>query len=130
LKAIFYKEFSLNWVSPQAMKTGGLRGDSMPLGYTPVRSAQLCWALPPLSILFSKEDELMMRVLNFVAGLIIGVIIGAMLILLITPQSGQDLQQRFKDWLDSVMNEGRKAFEARRVELERRMADIQAGRES
>jgi FolB domain-containing protein len=64
------EEFSLNWVSPQAMKTGGLRGD------TPSRSIQLCWALPLLSISFSREKNLMIQDQIHIKDLLLRTIIG------------------------------------------------------
>ncbi len=68
-----------------------------------------------------------MRFLNFMAGVLIGVFVGASIILLTTPQSGQDTQQQFAERLDKLLAEGKKAFSARKEELETRMAGIKAG---
>jgi len=70
----------------------------------------------------------MTRLFNFLFGLLLGGIIGASVVLLIAPQSGQETQQQFRARWDSILEEGRRAFAARRAELEARMADIQAGR--
>lgn len=66
--------------------------------------------------------------MRFLIGFIIGLILGAAVILLTTPQSGKELQQRVKDRFDYVLAEGRQAAEVRRVELENRLADLKAGR--
>lgn len=68
-----------------------------------------------------------MRVLNFIFGFLIGAVLGAGIVLLITPQSGQDLQQSTRGKLDSLLAEGRKAFDTRKADLENRMATIQTG---
>jgi gas vesicle protein len=66
--------------------------------------------------------------MRFLLGFIIGLILGAAVVLLTTPKSGQDLQQLVKNRIDTTVAEGRKAAEARRVELEQRLADMKAGR--
>ena len=68
-----------------------------------------------------------MRVLNFMLGLLIGAILGAGVVLLTTPQSGEDVQRLTREKMDSLLNEGRRAFEIRKAELEKRMTSIQAG---
>jgi len=68
-----------------------------------------------------------MRTLNFVYGLLIGAALGAIIVLLTTPQSGQDIQNATKDKFNMLVDEGRKASEARRAELEARMTDIRSG---
>ena len=66
--------------------------------------------------------------MRFLFGFIIGLILGAAIILLTTPQSGKELQQRVKDRVNYILAEGRQAADARRVELENRLADLKAGR--
>jgi gas vesicle protein len=65
-----------------------------------------------------------MRVFNFVLGFFGGMIIGAAVVLLITPQSGEELQAGIRGRLDGIMNEGRAAALARRAELEARLASL------
>jgi gas vesicle protein len=66
--------------------------------------------------------------MRFLVGFTIGLLLGAAVTLLVTPQSGQDLQQSAKGRLDDVLAEGRRAAEARRAELETRLADLKSGR--
>ncbi len=65
--------------------------------------------------------------MRFLVGFAIGLLFGAAVTLLITPQSGQDLQQSAKNRLDDVLAEGRRAATARRAELENRLADLKSG---
>ncbi len=68
-----------------------------------------------------------MRVINFIAGFLGGVVIGAIIVLLTTPQSGSELQTEVRVRFDGIVAEGRKAAEARRAELEARLASLRAG---
>jgi gas vesicle protein len=67
-----------------------------------------------------------MRIINFVAGFLSGVLLGAVAILLTTPQSGTDLQADVKNWFNNVIEEGRRAAADRRAELEDRFTDLTA----
>ena len=68
-----------------------------------------------------------MRVMNFTAGFLGGVIIGAIVVLLTTPQSGTDLQNDVRSRFDEILEEGRRAAAARRAELEARLASLRSG---
>jgi gas vesicle protein len=68
-----------------------------------------------------------MRVMNFIAGFLGGVIIGAAIVLLTTPQSGSDLQAGTRARFDDILAEGRRAAAARRAELEARFASLKGG---
>lgn len=65
-----------------------------------------------------------MRVFNFVIGFFCGLLIGAVAVLLTTPQSGGDLQADIRSRFDGLMSEGRAAANARRAELEARLASL------
>jgi gas vesicle protein len=65
-----------------------------------------------------------MRVINFIAGFLGGMILGAAAFLLTTPQSGNDIQAGIRGRFDGIMNEGREAANARRAELEARLASL------
>ena len=73
------------------------------------------------------EDNRMRRGFNFLLGVLVGCVIGAAVVMLTAPQSGQETRGGARERLDSILEEGRKAFAARKAELETRMADIQAG---
>ncbi len=59
----------------------------------------------------------MKRVLGFALGLFFGAIAGAALVLLFTPQSGGELQQRIRERLQAIMEEARQAGNIRRAEI-------------
>jgi gas vesicle protein len=67
-----------------------------------------------------------MRVMNFIAGFLGGVVLGAVIVLLITPQSGTDLQNDVRSRFDEILEEGRRAATARRAELEARLASLRS----
>jgi gas vesicle protein len=67
-----------------------------------------------------------MRVMNFIAGFLGGVVIGMVVVLLTTPQSGTDLQAQVRTRFDGILSEGRKAAAMRRAELEARLASLKA----
>ncbi len=67
-----------------------------------------------------------MRVMNFVAGFLGGVVIGTVAVLLLTPQSGTELQAEVRSRFDGILSEGRKAAAARRAEMEARLASLRA----
>ena len=68
-----------------------------------------------------------MRVINFVAGFLVGAAIGAIVVLLITPQSGSDFQMEVRSRFERIVAEGRKAAAARRAELEKRLSSLRTG---
>ncbi len=57
------------------------------------------------------------RVLKVMAGLFLGALLGAGLVLLFAPRSGADTQQLIRDRIEGILSEGRQAAETRRLEL-------------
>ncbi|MBN1995607.1 MAG: YtxH domain-containing protein [Anaerolineae bacterium] len=68
-----------------------------------------------------------MRVINFVAGFLVGAALAAIAVLLITPQSGNELQATIRARFEEILAEGRKAAAVRRAELENTLANLRAG---
>ncbi len=60
----------------------------------------------------------MNRVFSFAAGAICGALVGGALVLLFTPASGDDLKQMAQERWQAALDEGRRAMEERRQELE------------
>jgi gas vesicle protein len=58
-----------------------------------------------------------MRSLIMILGLLLGAAVGAGLMLLFTPLSGEQVQQWVRDRVQEIAEEGRRAGEARRQEL-------------
>ena len=68
-----------------------------------------------------------MRVINFGLGFFIGVTIGAVAVLLTTPQSGSAVQEGARSLWEEAMAAGRSAYATRRAELEARLAGLKSG---
>ncbi len=66
----------------------------------------------------------MQKALNFVLGLILGALVGSALALLLTPVSGDELRMEVKEYTRQVRSDVEQAANARRVELERELADL------
>lgn len=65
-----------------------------------------------------------MRVVNFFLGLVTGALIGAAAVLLTTPNSGAETQQKLKEQRDTLLEIGKQAATARRAELEAQIANF------
>jgi gas vesicle protein len=59
----------------------------------------------------------MTKILAFVAGVLAGAIVGAAAGLLLTPDSGDELRRQARQRYNDMLDEGRKAAEARRAEM-------------
>ncbi len=68
----------------------------------------------------------MKKAFGFLAGAMIGGLIGASLALLLAPNSGEDLRQRMQGEVDRIRSEVSKAASERRAELEQQLAALRA----
>ncbi|MFZ5919110.1 MAG: YtxH domain-containing protein [Chloroflexota bacterium] len=71
----------------------------------------------------------MKRVLSFALGLFFGAMTGVVVVLLITPQSGSELQQSILQRWREVLNEARQAGASRRAEIATQFPVTQPTRE-
>ena len=67
----------------------------------------------------------MNRILAFTAGALCGALVGALVALLLTPMSGAELQEQARTRFEEIVEEGRKAADQRRAELERQLRQLQ-----
>lgn len=58
------------------------------------------------------------RIVSFVVGLLSGSIVGAALVILLTPQSGSDLRQGIVNKYNEILESGREAIAERRQALQ------------
>ena len=72
----------------------------------------------------------MRRAMSFLTGIMIGGLIGAGVILLLTPQSGQELRGTARDRFDQLVEDAREAARLRREQLERELNSLRAPRTS
>lgn len=66
----------------------------------------------------------MNRFASFLNGFIVGALVGAAFALLMAPKSGDQLRAEIKHEVDDILDEGRRASEARREELEQQLSQL------
>jgi len=71
----------------------------------------------------------MKRMLSFLSGAIMGVLVGATLALLLAPASGEGLREQLRERVVVVQEEIKKAASERRAELEEQLAGLRAPQE-
>jgi gas vesicle protein len=57
------------------------------------------------------------RVLRVIAGMLLGAALGAGLVLLFAPQSGDEVRRKIQERIQDILAEGHQAAEERRLEL-------------
>ncbi|MDX1600088.1 MAG: YtxH domain-containing protein [Anaerolineales bacterium] len=60
----------------------------------------------------------MRRIMNFMAGLFFGALVGSVTALLLAPASGDELKERMNQRVEGLRDEMTEAYEARRAQLE------------
>ena len=68
----------------------------------------------------------MQKLMNFFAGLIVGGLIGATVVILVTPASGEEIRSQIQDRSIQLKDEIKAVADARRAELERELAALRA----
>lgn len=66
----------------------------------------------------------MKRAINFIVGFTFGGLIGATVVMLITPTSGDELRAQFQSRIAELQEEVKTATSARRAELEEQLATL------
>lgn len=66
----------------------------------------------------------MKTLLNFVAGVVLGALVGAGAALLLTPESGEKLRRDLRREVDDILDEGRRSARQRRSELEEQLSQL------
>ncbi len=69
----------------------------------------------------------MRKVLNFVAGFLLGGLVGGAAGLLLAPRGGSELQTQIRSRIDGLLEEGKRAAAARQAELEAQLAAFKSG---
>ncbi len=59
----------------------------------------------------------MSKMFRILAGLLLGAVVAAGLVLLFAPRSGAETRRRIQECIEDILAEGRQAAEARRLEL-------------
>jgi hypothetical protein len=66
----------------------------------------------------------MRRLMLFAGGLMVGALVGATVVLLLTPTSGVDAREDVQKHVDGAMGVARSAAERKRIELEAELAQL------
>jgi gas vesicle protein len=66
----------------------------------------------------------MRRFTSFLAGTICGALVGAVTALLLTPSSGEELQDRARERIHSLQDDVREAYASRVAQLETELAQL------
>lgn len=61
---------------------------------------------------------------SFINGFLIGAVAAAAVVLLVTPKSGDQLRDDLKREVDEILDEGRKASDLKRQELENQLSQL------
>jgi gas vesicle protein len=69
----------------------------------------------------------MRKVVSFLAGLFAGAVVGAAAAILFAPSSGPELQERIRTRVQDLIEEGKRAAAARRVEMEAQFESYRRG---
>jgi gas vesicle protein len=66
----------------------------------------------------------MNKFISFVTGAVLGGLISAATVLLLTPKSGDAVRDEIKHEVDTILEEGRRAMDTRRREMESQLAEM------
>jgi gas vesicle protein len=69
----------------------------------------------------------MRKTISFLVGVFSGAIVGAVVAILLAPQSGQELQERMRTHVEGLIEEGQRAAAARRAELQAQLEAFKRG---
>ena len=69
----------------------------------------------------------MMRLIKFLAGLIVGIALGGAIAMLLAPQSGSETRELLRSRAEIILEEGRQAAEKSRIDAQARLDELKAG---
>lgn len=72
----------------------------------------------------------MKKILSWLIGLSLGAAVGALLIMIFVPETGEQITARIKQGYQATLQEARKASAVRRQELEAELAEMQSARKT
>jgi gas vesicle protein len=79
-----------------------------------------------VTILF-KEAYPMMRLMRFLSGFIVGMSLGAAIVMLFAPESGAEIRERLRGQVEVILEEGRRAADQTRTDAQARLSELKAG---
>ena len=66
----------------------------------------------------------MMRLINFLAGLMVGMVLASATGMLLAPRSGAETRELLRSRVEAIFEEGRQAAESTRAEAYARLAEL------
>jgi len=78
---------------------------------------------PFVSSKFIQEDD-MGRFFSFVAGSLMGGILGVAAVVMLTPVSGQDVRDALRKEFSTIIDEAKRAAKTKTAEMEKQLADL------
>ena len=72
---------------------------------------------------FIQEDD-MGRFFSFLAGSLVGGILGVAAVVMLTPVSGKDVRDALRKELTTIVDEGKRAARAKTEEMEKQLRDL------
>jgi gas vesicle protein len=69
----------------------------------------------------------MRKLFSFLAGVVAGAVVGAVVAVLLAPEAGSELQERLRGRFGELIEEGKRAADARRAELEAQLESFKRG---
>ncbi len=72
----------------------------------------------------------MNRIMSFLAGTLCGAVVGSVAALLLAPASGKELQAQARERFDNLVEDARRAAEARRAQLEAQLNALKSPRKA
>jgi gas vesicle protein len=70
----------------------------------------------------------MTRLMRFLTGFVIGMSLGAAIVMILAPQSGEEARGLILSQVEGILEEGRKAAEQTRLDAHARLAALKEGR--
>lgn len=66
----------------------------------------------------------MKRIFAFIMGTTVGALLGVALVIFLTPQSGEDIRELFRERFLTLQNDLKSAASTRKIELERQISSL------
>ncbi|MBX7214866.1 MAG: YtxH domain-containing protein [Thermoflexales bacterium] len=64
------------------------------------------------------------RFFSFLSGAVAGGILGVAAVVMLTPLSGEEVREKLRKEIKAIVDEGKRAANAKQAELERQLADL------
>lgn len=70
----------------------------------------------------------MRKLFSFLLGFLLGALVGAAIAILLAPEAGDEMRRRAKVRVDQIVEEGKRARDERKAELEAQLEQLKKGK--